>query len=141
MACDIGIAAERAVFRQHEVQAGLIPGFGAMQRLGRIVGHGRAMELMTTGRDMSAAEALTFGYVTSVTFNGKAEAEAVRLGARLAETLNMAAYAVFKERMSASADEPFAAALRNDRIAFDRISQTDEARGAVASFAKRRSGG
>jgi len=61
MACDFIYASETAVFGQPEVKLGLIPGFGGTQRLSRIIGRNRAKELMYTGRNMDAAEALETG--------------------------------------------------------------------------------
>lgn len=66
LACDWIIASERAVFGQPEVNLGIPPGFGGTQRLLRRVGRARAMELVTTGRQVRAEEALTMGLVTQV---------------------------------------------------------------------------
>ena len=61
LACDWIIAAERAVFGQPEVNLGIPPGFGGTQRLARLVGRALAMELVTTGRQIKADEALRIG--------------------------------------------------------------------------------
>lgn len=66
MACDWIIAAERAVFGQPEVNLGIPPGFGGTQRLARLVGRARALELVTTARQVKADEALAIGLVTQV---------------------------------------------------------------------------
>ena len=66
MACDWIIASERAVFGQPEVSLGIPPGFGGTQRLLRLVGRARALELVTTGRQIKAAEALAIGLVSEV---------------------------------------------------------------------------
>ena len=66
LACDWIIASERAVFGQPEVNLGIPPGFGGTQRLLRRVGRARAMELVTTGRQVRAEEALAIGLVTQV---------------------------------------------------------------------------
>ena len=66
MACDWIIAAERAVFGQPEVNLGIPPGFGGTQRLSRLVGRARALELVTTARQVKADEALAIGLVTRV---------------------------------------------------------------------------
>ena len=67
MACDIRIASETARFGLPETALSVLPGAGGTQRLGRLIGTGRAIELILTGRMMDAAEALRIGLVTSVT--------------------------------------------------------------------------
>ncbi len=66
MACDIRLASEKAKFGQPEVGLGITPGFGGTQRLPRIVGTGKAMELILTARVISAQEALEIGLVNAV---------------------------------------------------------------------------
>ncbi|RPJ73631.1 MAG: enoyl-CoA hydratase [Acidobacteria bacterium] len=66
MACSLRLAADHAVFGQPEVKLGLIPGFAGTQRLPRLVGKGRALELLLTGRDVDAQEALRIGLVNKV---------------------------------------------------------------------------
>ena len=66
MACDIRIAAEHASFGQPEINLGIIPGFGGTQRLPRIIGRGRALEMLMTGDAIDAAEALRIGLVNQV---------------------------------------------------------------------------
>lgn len=67
MSCDIRIASENARFGQPEVLLGVIPGFAGTQRLPRLVGKGRAKELLFTGEQIDAAEALRIGLVNRVT--------------------------------------------------------------------------
>jgi enoyl-CoA hydratase len=66
LACHIRIASENAKLGQPEVKLGLIPGFGGTQRLARLVGKGKAMELILSGRAIDAKEALTIGLVNRV---------------------------------------------------------------------------
>ena len=66
MSCDIRLASEKAKFGQPEVGLGITPGFGGTQRLPRIVGIGRAMELILTAKTISAAEAKEIGLVNEV---------------------------------------------------------------------------
>lgn len=66
MACDFRYASEKAVFGQPEVSLGLIPGFSGTQRLSRLVGAGKAKEMIYTGRSIKAAEALAIGLVNKV---------------------------------------------------------------------------
>ncbi len=66
MACDIRIASENAVFGQPETGLGIIPGFGGTQRLARLVGMGRAKEIIYTGSNIDAQEAYRIGLVNKV---------------------------------------------------------------------------
>lgn len=66
LGCDIRIASENACFGQPEVNLGVIPGFGGTQRLARLIGKGRAMELILTGSMIDAAEAYRIGLANKV---------------------------------------------------------------------------
>ena len=66
LACHIRVASDNAVFAQPEVKIGLLPGWGGTQRLPRIVGKGLANELIITGRNVTAQEALEIGLVNRV---------------------------------------------------------------------------
>ena len=66
MSCDWILAADTAVFGQPEVKLGILPGFGGTQRLTRLVGRSMALELLTTGRQVRADEALAIGLATLV---------------------------------------------------------------------------
>jgi enoyl-CoA hydratase/3-hydroxyacyl-CoA dehydrogenase len=66
MACDFRLAAESATFGQPEINLGIIPGFGGTQRLPRLVGEGKALEMNLTGSPISAYEALRFGLANEV---------------------------------------------------------------------------
>ncbi len=66
MACHIRVASTNAIFGQPEVKLGLIPGYGGTQRLPRLIGRGRALEILVTGRNVNAEEALRIGLVNAV---------------------------------------------------------------------------
>jgi enoyl-CoA hydratase len=66
MACHLRVASSNAIFGQPEVKLGLIPGYAGTQRLPRLVGRGRALEILLTGRNVDAAEAEQIGLVNSV---------------------------------------------------------------------------
>ncbi|MEE4271394.1 MAG: enoyl-CoA hydratase-related protein [Thermoanaerobaculales bacterium] len=66
MACHLRVASSNAIFAQPEVKLGLIPGYGGTQRLPRLVGKGRALELLLSGRNVSAEEAMKIGLVNQV---------------------------------------------------------------------------
>jgi enoyl-CoA hydratase len=66
MACDIRLASEKAKFGQPEVNLGIIPGYGGTQRLARLVGRGKAMQLILTGELISAPEAYRIGLIDEI---------------------------------------------------------------------------
>ena len=76
MACDIRIATDKAQFGQPEINIGIIPGGGGTVRLTRLVGMGKASELVLTGKPIPAAEALAIGLINKVVPEGKLMEEA-----------------------------------------------------------------
>ena len=90
LACDIRLAAERAVVGQPEVALGVFPGWGGTQRLPRMVGSGLAKELIFTGRRVNAAEALRIGLVNAVYPAQDLLAKARELAAQIAEQAPLA---------------------------------------------------
>ena len=74
MSCDIRICSDNAVFGQPEVGLGITPGFGGTQRLARIVGVGMAKQMIYTGRNIKAADALRIGLVNEV-YSAEVDAE------------------------------------------------------------------
>ena len=84
LACDIRIASEKAKFAQPETGLGIVPGFSGTQRLPRIIGVGKAKELIYTGRVIDAAEACRIGLVNSVTEPGMLLSEAVKMAEQIA---------------------------------------------------------
>jgi len=85
MASDIRIVSENARFGQPEVNLGIIPGFGGTQRLPRLIGYPKALELLMTGRVIDAKEALRIGLVHEVVPEGQALPRAMALGEELAQ--------------------------------------------------------
>ncbi len=83
MACDIRIASENAVFAQPETGLGIIPGFGGTQRLARLVGMGRAKEIIYTGSNVNAQEAYRIGLVNKVVPQEELMAEAQKLAGKI----------------------------------------------------------
>ena len=84
LACHIRIASENAKFGQPEVNLGVIPGYGGTQRLARVVGPGRAAELILTGVMIDAAEAQRIGLVNTVVPRGEALPHATAMAANIA---------------------------------------------------------
>ena len=90
MACHIRIASENAKLGQPEVKLGLIPGYGGTQRLARLVGEGRAMQLNLTGDTISAEEALRIGLVNQVVPAGDLLQESEAMAQRIAANAPLA---------------------------------------------------
>lgn len=85
MACDLRVADEKALIGLPEVSLGLFPGAGGTQRLPRLVGIGKAKELILTGNPISAQEAKEIGLIEKVAAKGEALAEAKKLAGRILE--------------------------------------------------------
>lgn len=84
MMCDVIIAADNARFGQPEITLGVIPGIGGTQRLARLVGRAKAMDMVLTGRTMDAAEAERAGLVSRVVPAEDLAAESAEIAARIA---------------------------------------------------------
>ena len=110
LACDLRLAAEHAVFGQPEPALGIIPGAGATQRLPRIVGLGRAKELILTGARWSAAQALHYGLVSEVVPAAELLAAARRMAERVL-ALGPLAVRLSKLALNLSASLPLQAGL------------------------------
>jgi enoyl-CoA hydratase len=83
MSCDMILASDRAVFGQPEINIGIMPGFGGTQRLLRLVGRARALELTLTGRPIKADEAYAMGLVNHVYPHAELMTRALELGGAL----------------------------------------------------------
>lgn len=94
--CDIILASPSAVFGQPEINLGVIPGAGGTQRLARVVGKSRAMELVLTGRTFSADEAERWGVASRVVKSAEAESE----GGVVSEAIEMAGVIASKGRLA-----------------------------------------
>jgi enoyl-CoA hydratase len=110
LACDLRIAAEHAVFGQPEPALGIIPGAGATQRLPRIVGLGRAKEMILTGARWDARQALANGLVSEVVPGAELMAAARAMAERIL-ALGPLAVRLAKAALNASSQMPLAAGL------------------------------
>jgi enoyl-CoA hydratase len=138
LACDLRIAAEHAVFGQPEPSIGIIPGAGATQRLPRIVGLGRAKELVLTGARWDARRALEAGLVSEVV----PAAELMRAARAMAErvlALGPLAVRLSKLALNASAQMPlFAGLLYESTAQALSFESRDKQEGASAFLEKRK---
>ena len=133
LACDYRIAAERAVFGQPEILLGIIPGGGGTQRLPRLVGPSRAKELMITGRQVKADEALRIGLADEVVPGEELHTRAFALAAEIARGASVAQHLV-KQAVDRGLDHGLAHGLDIERDLFEQIFHTNDSQVGVRSF-------
>jgi enoyl-CoA hydratase len=137
MTCDMIVAAEDATFGQPEIRLGVMPGAGGTQRLTRAIGKARAMELILTGRTMTAQEADAHGLITRIVPAEATLDAALELAARIAAMPTLAVRAA-KAAILDAAERSLGDGLANEREAFFRLFDTeDEAEGMAAFIQKR----
>jgi enoyl-CoA hydratase len=137
MLCDMVIAGEGARFGQPEINIGIMPGAGGTQRLTRAVGKARAMELVLTGRHMTADEAYAMGLVTRVVPDEVALDEARKLAREIASKPPVAVR-LAKESILKAFDTSLETGLDYERKAFYLLFSTeDKTEGIQAFLAKR----
>ena len=137
MAGDIRIAAENAVFGQPEIKLGIIPGFGGTQRLVRLLGKSRAMELLFTGDSIDAKSALELGLVSRVVPPQELLPSSRELAQNLARQAPLAIAAI-KRAVHNGLDRPMEAALEAERKEFAEIRFTDDAIEGITAFLEKR---
>ena len=137
LACDLRIASETASFGQPEINLGIIPGGGGTQRLTRLVGEGKAMELILTGDIVDAKTAFTLGLVNMVVPAAALEAKTMEIANRIAEkspiALRMAKEAV-KTASRANLDE----GLRREVDLFALCFSSEDKDEGVKAFLEKR---
>ena len=138
MMCDLIIAADNAKFGQPEINLGTIPGAGGTQRLTRIVGKSKAMEMVLSGRMMEAAEAERTGLATRVVPLADLVDEAVKLGETIAEK-SQPIVAMAKDAVNAAYETNLAEGIRVERRLFYATFATADRREGMAAFAEKRS--
>jgi enoyl-CoA hydratase len=137
MACDIIIASETARFGQPEISIGVMPGAGGTQRLTRAVGKVRAMEMVLTGRMISAAEALDAGLLTRVVPREMLLAEAKRVAAEIAAKPPVAVR-LAKEAVLKAFDASLEGGLEFERKNFYLLFATEDQKEGMAAFTEKR---
>jgi len=133
LACDYRVASERAVFGQPEILLGIIPGGGGTQRLPRLVGPARAKEMMITGRQVRADEALRIGLADEVVPHEQVNARALALAAEVAAGARQA-QALTKRAVDEGLDRTLSEALALERDLFVDVFHTDDSQIGVQSF-------
>ncbi len=137
MNCDIVIASETASFGQPEVNIGLMPGAGGTQRLAKLVGKFMAMEMILTGKSISAQEAYRIGLVNKVLPVKDLLPEAKKIGNEIASKPQISVRAA-KEAILKAEDTTMQIGLEFEREMFYTLFATDDAKEGIRAFLEKR---
>lgn len=137
LACDIRIASEKARFGCPEITLGIIPGYGGTQRLPRLVGSGKAKELMMTGDIISAEEAYRIGLVNRVVPHHQLDAEVDGLAKKLCERPPLGLQMV-KEAIDYGVQMDLYSAIRMEARLFNILFNSEDKREGMAAFLEKR---
>ena len=138
MSCDFIYATDNAIFGQPEVKLGLIPGFGGTQRLAKLIGRNNAKELIFSGRNIKADEALRMGLVVK-TFSTKEEMMEEAMKTLKAISLNSPhAVSVAKKVMNEGIDLTIAEGLQLEKRQFSGIFSSEDMREGTRAFVEKR---
>ena len=137
LACDFIVASEKAVFGQPEVNLGICPGFGGTQRLTRVVGKSMALELVTTGRNVKADEALRIGLANHVVAPDALLEKGLEL-ARMIAAKGPLAVKFSKHLIVHGQDLDLANANTFEADIFALLCATDDKREGMAAFVEKR---
>jgi enoyl-CoA hydratase len=137
LACTLRIGSARARLGLPEIKLGLIPGAGGTQRLPRLVGRGRALDILLTGRQVAAEEALAIGLLDRLVPPGAAEALAIEIARQLATSSAPAVAAIHRCVESALTDD-FELGIALEAAEEQALFVDGEAREGIAAFLERR---
>lgn len=137
LACDIRIASDRAAIGQPEINIGIIPGGGGSQRLPRLVGFGKAMEMILTGDRVSPTEAHRIGLVDEVVAHEQLEAKTMEIAGKIAEK-SPVAVRLAKQAVKAAARMPLNEGLRYEQSLFSLVFTTRDKEEGIAAFLEKR---
>jgi enoyl-CoA hydratase/carnithine racemase len=137
LSCDMIVASEAAEFGQPEITLAIIPGGGGTQRLARVIGKQRAMELVLTGRRFSADEAYEMGLVNQVTKRGNWLEKAMELAQVVARRPPLAAR-LAKEAVLAAEETGLTAGVEAERRLFGVAMATEDRVEAMQAFLEKR---
>lgn len=133
LACDLRVASSRAIFGQPEINLGLIPGGGGTQRLCRLLGYGKAMEMTLTGEMVGAAEAMDIGLVNKVVEYEELESAAMALAENIARK-SPYTVKVAKRAVRSALDLPFSEGVLAERSEFVALFDTEDKEIGVSAF-------
>ncbi len=134
MACDVRIAARSALFGQPEIKLGIIPGFGGTQRLPRLVGTSKALEMNLVGDPVLAEEAFEFGLVNRVVDDHELLDEALAWARKLAQAPPLALEQIKRVSAAGDLDE----GIEGEQRAFAEVFASEDANEGIAAFLGKR---
>ncbi len=137
MACHVRIASENAKFGQPEVKLGITPGYGGTQRLPRIVGKGNALQLLLTGEQIDATEALRIGLVTRVVPADALQAEADKMMRTILANAPIA-LKLTMEAVDRGLEMTLAEGLALEADAFGLVAASDDMQEGLHAFLEKR---
>ncbi|BCU71418.1 crotonase [Stygiolobus caldivivus] len=137
MACDIRIAAEESQLGLPEITLGIYPGFGGTQRLIRLIGKGKAMEMMMTGDMIPAKEAERIGLVNKVVPLVDLEKETRSLAMKIADK-SPVALRIIKLLVNQGLDIPILAGLNMESLGWGVVFSSEEAKRGIDAFFERK---
>jgi enoyl-CoA hydratase len=137
MACTLRIAADSARIGQPEINLGIIPGYAGSQRLARLVGKGVALDILLTGRQIKADEALAIGLVNRVVPAGEALSAAKSLAHELAAKAPIAVQYII-EAVNRGLEMPFDQAQVHEATLFGLVASTQDMREGTRAFLEKR---
>ena len=137
MACTLRIAADTAKLGQPEISLGLIPGYAGTQRLPRLVGKAKALEMILTGAPIGAGEALRIGLVNRVVSAADLMTDARTLAAQLAANAPIAMRYIVNA-INRGAEMPFADACQYEAALFGLVASTEDMREGTKAFLEKR---
>ena len=138
MICDFIIAADTAKFGQPEITLGIMPGLGGSQRLTRIVGKSKAMDLCLTGRNMDAAEAEASGLAARVVPAGDADGRGDESRRRRSRPSLRPPPRSIKEAVNRAYETSLAEGLHFERRLFHAMFATHDQKEGMAAFSEKR---
>ena len=137
LACDIRIASDTASFGQPEINLGIIPGGGGTQRLTRLIGEGKAMELILTGDIINAQTAYNLGLVNAVVPDPELEAKTMEIANRIAEK-SPVALRLAKEAIKIASRSTLDEGLRREVDLFALCFSSEDKDEGVSAFLEKR---
>ena len=137
MSCDLRVASDRTKLGQPEINIGIIPGAGGTQRLTRLVGEGRAMEMILTGRMVKAEEGLQYGILNFIFTHDELEEKTMEMAKKITEK---SPYAIERAKQSVKSvsNMNLREGLKFEREMFLECFTSDDGKEGITAFIEKR---